>query len=443
MIFECPTCSQSLEVENAGAGQTIHCPTCGQPVIVPDPFSEPADEQRSETTGPRPPMHVPLQPLAPGAAKPLIKKRRGCGCGSSLLLLLILAAAGFVYLMYRFQESPQQTANRLTVFARGFLQRHTETTTDQSPEQPPAPSIRPDAIAWLKQHKEHWPSEVILREPFQFPAVSHGNVVGSVKVPATATVKVIAISENEIEADYMGGRRKVPITATDLLVRAEAALAAAESEQPPSPPAATTPNMAKTQEVDSFREADRDQIKSGLGALYTGQGTTFRLFAPSSKNVSVVLYDQPAGDEGRSVFSLRQQPNNMWETSVRGDLLGKFYTFLLDQKDAKHSREILDPYAVNSVANSSRARITPLTHPVTHAPALASPTDAVIYEMHVRDFTIAPSSGVKQAGLYPGWAETGTRLPDDEQIQTGIDHLSELGITHVELMPVQDFDNDE
>src|SRR3954453_16027889 len=133
----------------------------------------------------------------------------------------------------------------------------------------------------------------------------------------------------------------------------------------------------------------------------------------------------------------------MWETSVRGDLLGKFYTFLLAQKDAKHSREILDPDAVNSVANSSRGRITPLTHPVTHAPALASPTDAVIYEMHVRDFTIAPSSGVKQAGLYPGWAETGTRLPDDEQIQTGIDHLSELGITHVELMPVQDFDNDE
>src|SRR5207253_1906433 len=124
--------------------------------------------------------------------------------------------------------------------------------------------------------------------------------------------------------------------------------------------------------------------------------------------------------------------NNLWETSVRGDLRGKFYTFLLDQHDPKHNHEILDPYAVNSVANSSRGRITPLSAPIEPEPRLASPTDAIVYEMHVRDFTIAPDSGVKQAGLYPGWTEAGTRLTDDEQIQTGIDHLAELGITHVE-----------
>src|SRR5207253_1983253 len=69
--------------------------------------------------------------------------------------------------------------------------------------------------------------------------------------------------------------------------------------------------------------------------------------------------------------------------------------------------------------------------------------DAIIYEMHVRDFTIAVSSGVKNPGLYVGWTEPGTRLPDDEQIETGLDHLTALGVTHVELMPVQDFENDE
>ncbi|MFL6515233.1 MAG: type I pullulanase [Chthoniobacterales bacterium] len=388
-------------------------------------------------------MHVPLQPVAPGVAKPLVKKRRGCGCGSSLLLFLIIAAAGFVYLMYRFQESPHQTAGRLTTFARGLLQHRAEPATEQAPEQTPAPTIRPDPIAWMKQHKERWPAEVILREPFEFPAVSNGNVVGSLRVPARASVKVIDISQSEIEADYMGGRRKVPIAATDLRVRAEAALASSEREQPAGPGPSVTNEIANTQEVDSSREADRDQIKSGLGALYTGAATTFRLFAPASKNVAVVLYNQSTGEEGRSVYSLKQQPNNLWETSVRGDLRGKFYTFLLDQKNSKAAREILDPYAVNSVANSSRGRITPLNAPLTHGPSLASPTDAIIYEMHVRDFTIAPSSGVKQAGLYPGWTESGARLPDDEQIKTGIDHLRELGITHVELMPVQDFDNDE
>src|SRR5206468_9832592 len=119
--------------------------------------------------------------------------------------------------------------------ARGLLQHRAEPATEQAPEQTPAPTIRPDPIAWMKQHKERWPAEVILREPFEFPAVSNGNVVGSLRVPARASVKVIDISQSEIEADYMGGRRKVPIAATDLRVRAEAALASSEREQPAGP----------------------------------------------------------------------------------------------------------------------------------------------------------------------------------------------------------------
>src|SRR5437868_14882409 len=115
MIFECPNCTQSLEVENAGAGQTIHCPTCGEPVIIPDPSSS-GQEAQPERIGPRPPMHVPLQPLGAGATKPLIKKRRGYGCGSTLFLLLVLAGIGFAYLMYRVQEPPQQTADRVRPF---------------------------------------------------------------------------------------------------------------------------------------------------------------------------------------------------------------------------------------------------------------------------------------------------------------------------------------
>ena len=129
--------------------------------------------------------------------------------------------------------------------------------------------------------------------------------------------------------------------------------------------------------------------------------------------------------------------------TVPGDWQGKFYTFLLDQNDPKRAREVLDPYATNSVANSSRGRITPMTRAVAPGPQLASATDAIVYEMHVRDFTVAPNSGVTNAGFYTGWTEAGTRLPDDEKIETALDHLTELGVTHVQLMPVQDFENDE
>jgi pullulanase len=70
-----------------------------------------------------------------------------------------------------------------------------------------------------------------------------------------------------------------------------------------------------------------------------------------------------------------------------------------------------------------------------------SPEDAVIYEAHLRDYTIASSSGVSRRGTYLGLAEAGTRGPGG--VRTGLDHLVELGVTHVQLLPIQDFDNDE
>jgi len=62
---------------------------------------------------------------------------------------------------------------------------------------------------------------------------------------------------------------------------------------------------------------------------------------------------------------------------------------------------------------------------------------------HVRDFTIAASSGIRQRGKYLGLTERGTHLPGEPSTRTGLDHLVEMGVTHVQLMPVQDFDNEE
>jgi pullulanase len=128
---------------------------------------------------------------------------------------------------------------------------------------------------------------------------------------------------------------------------------------------------------------------------------------------------------------------------VIGNLRGKFYTCLLEGPGLDPKREVLDPYASNAVASSTRGRITEMPPPPRPGPPLAAPTDAVIYEMHVRDFTIDPNSGVQHNGLYLGWTEARTHLPNDERIETALDHLSELGVTHVELLPMQDFDNDE
>ena len=366
------------------------------------------------------------------------------------MALLVIAAAVFGYAMYRWHERPRETWKHLTKVVEAFVRQNlapapSPAPVTTKPEATPAPT-RPDPIAWLIEHQERWPKEVILREPMEFPAVSGGKAVGSLIVPAGATVEVTEITKQDIGAKFMGGGRRLPIPATDLNVRAAATLAKVEVEpkQTGGIAAATAPAFGRkeVEQPETVREATRDEIQTGLGALYTHGATTFRVFAPTAKSVSVVLYEQASGNEGRTVGPLRQESNNLWNTTVRGDLSGKFYTYLLDENDPKRAREVLDPYATNAVA-SSRGRITPMTTVVRRGANLDSATDAIIYEMHVRDFTIASNSGVKNPGLYLGFAEQGTHVPNDQQIKTVLDHLVELGVTHVELMPVQDFDNDE
>jgi pullulanase len=444
MNIDCPHCQQNLEVDDGLAGKSIECPSCHHVLTLPRSIAAQAGA---------PSAHVPLQPIEP-QSKSSTGKRRPLGCNFFFWSLLLLLGGGFGYAMYRWQASPQETLKRLVTSAQNFISPEPTPLPDEeetaAPEETPAARAqatpRPDPLTWLIEHKEQWPNELVLLEPVEFPAVSGGKVVGSLKAPAGSAVKVLEITPQNVAADYMGGTGRIAIAATDLLARAEVALTKAEREarQDLGKVGPATPSRPKKMEpAETIREATRDEISKGLGALYTRQATTFRVFAPTARVVSLVLYDEAFGDAGRKLRPLRQQPNGLWDLTVTGNLRGKFYTYLLDGNDPKRAREVLDPYAVNAVANSTRGRITPMTTGVSHGPRLESPTDAIIYEMHVRDFTVAPASGVKEAGLYLGWTEEGTRLPDDPQIQTALDHLTELGVTHVELMPVEDFENDE
>ncbi|MGQ9648831.1 MAG: type I pullulanase [Phycisphaerae bacterium] len=186
-----------------------------------------------------------------------------------------------------------------------------------------------------------------------------------------------------------------------------------------------------------------------LGASWMPEATTFRVFAPTAATVRVVVADSPTGDHNRCLHGMKLRPYGIWEVTIPGRLQNKYYAYVLEGPGFDPAREIIDIYATCTQGRNPRSLIVDLleTDPPGfrnhELPALTHPTDAVIYEMHVRDFTIAANSGVRHKGKYLGLTESGTHLPDNPAVCTGLDHLCELGVTHVQLMPVADFDNDE
>ncbi|MDF1664261.1 MAG: type I pullulanase [Planctomycetota bacterium] len=197
------------------------------------------------------------------------------------------------------------------------------------------------------------------------------------------------------------------------------------------------------------------QYQGSLGANYSKEGTQFAVFAPTASKVEVLLYTKAQGGQGE-VVSLRKQDQYTWTATQPGDLAGRYYMLRVDAPGTNPLRPVIDPYSRCNTAHNGRGIIVNLraTDPegfrkhsrpnflnVTEDAHPNSPEDAIIYEAHVRDFSIAKNSGIKARGQYLGFIEKGSKGPGG--VKTGIDHLLELGITHVQIMPLQDFDNNE
>ncbi|SEK33835.1 pullulanase [Paenibacillus sp. cl141a] len=176
-----------------------------------------------------------------------------------------------------------------------------------------------------------------------------------------------------------------------------------------------------------------------LGLTYQAQESKFRLWAPTATEAYVLLYPDWKTSEARR-FPMTRDVKGTWLLKIEENLHGMFYTYQVLIGDQWN--EAVDPYAAAVGVNGDRAYIVDMagTDPerwTDEKPPFQSPLDAVIYELHVRDYTIHPDSGVEFKGKFKGLTETGTRGPGG--IRTGLDHIVELGATHVELLPIYDF----
>lgn len=191
-------------------------------------------------------------------------------------------------------------------------------------------------------------------------------------------------------------------------------------------------------------EAEYTYHGSDLGACWSAEKTSFRLWAPTADAVQVQLYH--GGDaavwDALDRFPMKRDVQGTWYAEYVANLDGVYYTYLVSHGD--NTVEACDPYARTTGVNGLRAMVIDLsaTNPAgwnedTDPHAGRSITDAVIYELHVRDLSMDKSSGIRHKGKFLGLIEQGTTTPNG--ISTGLDHMKELGITHLHLMPVFDY----
>jgi pullulanase len=197
-------------------------------------------------------------------------------------------------------------------------------------------------------------------------------------------------------------------------------------------------------------DAQRFATTDPLGVTLSETGATFRLFSPVAKDVVLLVYQGPTDAKPLREEPMKMRPDGVWEVSLQGDFEGRHYRYRVTT--ARYGTSVInDPSATNTTGVDGAARITNLRaldpegfRPIAR-PFGGAPTDAIVYQLHIRDFTIAESSGVDEAlrGKYLGFVQAGTHVPGSPDVTTGIDHLRDLGVTHVQLLPMQDFDNDE
>ncbi|MBR2035740.1 MAG: type I pullulanase, partial [Prevotella sp.] len=176
--------------------------------------------------------------------------------------------------------------------------------------------------------------------------------------------------------------------------------------------------LPKSVVAQDFKEAD-----------YTPAQTTFKVFAPSkAKNVKVRIYAEGQKGKAMKTVKMKLAGENTWEATVKGDMMNRFYTFDMGRG------ECAGLFAKAVGVNGKRAAIIDMstTDPEGWAsdvrPVIKSPADLVIYEMHHRDFSIDPSSGLQHKGKFLALTE-----------QKAIDHLKALGINAIHILPSYDY----
>ena len=184
------------------------------------------------------------------------------------------------------------------------------------------------------------------------------------------------------------------------------------------------------------KEISYKEIKDiKLGADYSKNATSFRVFAPNREKIDLVITDDYKKVR-RNIYPMKKDEMGIFSLVLKGDYDGYFYNYIVDDE-----YEVTDPYAYSASINSMYSAVINLedTNPSGFKESNhinIDENEAIIYEMSVKNYTAEESSGVVNRGKFLGLTESGTKFAG---LKTGIDNIEDLGVTHVQLLPIYDF----
>ncbi|MFX0557395.1 type I pullulanase [Maribacter sp. CXY002] len=200
-------------------------------------------------------------------------------------------------------------------------------------------------------------------------------------------------------------------------------------------------NACKQKEILMGYDTYPQPTEANLWVSYGKSATNFKLWSPIANKVILRLYKNGHDSIPEANYEMQSSNDGLWSKRLDGDLNGKYYTYQI-KTNKTWLNETPGIYAQAVGVNGKKAMVLNLksTNPIgwekDSGPKLNYPNEAIIYELHIRDMTIHPNAGSSRPGKYLGLVEEGTKGP--KGVATGIDHLKELGITHVHLLPTFD-----
>ena len=200
---------------------------------------------------------------------------------------------------------------------------------------------------------------------------------------------------------------------------------------------------------EEYKVKDFDELykyDGELGAIYSKKKTFFKLWAPLADSVKVIFFGKDGhgyNTAPKEVINMKCKEKGLWQIEIDRDLDGEFYNYIIERNGIEN--EVVDPYAKSVGVNGNRGMVVDLknTNPLgweNHSiPKFESNLDSIIYEVHIRDFTIDDSSGIEKniKGKFKGFHKDTSYL--NNKIRTGINHLKELGVNVIQLLPAFDY----